>query len=142
MTDNELRYDDYQRLSAEGALVPVFREIPGDLLTPVSAFLALSARSERAFLLESVVGGERLARYSFLGRDPAETLVVRGPGDPFLPALRTRLGRPAAVGPGLPRFTGGAVGYLSYDRLRLFEPVPDRPWPSGLPLGSVLVHRS
>src|SRR5258707_14652261 len=121
MTDNELSYDDYQRLSAEGALVSVFREIPGDLKTPVSAFLALSARSERAFLLESVVGGERLARYSFLGRDPAETLVVRGPGDPFLPALRTRLGRPAAVCPGLPPVTGGAGGALPDCPAPLFE---------------------
>ena len=54
---NELTYDEYERLSMGGALVPVFREIPGDLKTPVSAFLSLAARSERAFLLESVVGG-------------------------------------------------------------------------------------
>jgi anthranilate synthase component I len=136
---NQLSYDDYERLSAEGALVPVFREIPGDLKTPVSAFLSLAARSERAFLLESVVGGERLARYSFLGRDPAATLEVRGDGvvvqdaegtrrEPqgLLPALRARLGRPAAEVPGLPRFTGGAVGYLAYDAVRLFERIPDR----------------
>src|SRR6266446_5998909 len=77
---NELTYDEYERLSAGGALVPVFREIPGDLKTPVSAFLSLAARSERAFLLESVVGGERLARYSFLGRDPVATLELRGDG--------------------------------------------------------------
>ena len=87
--------------------MPVFREMPGDLLTPVSAFLALAARSERAFLLESVVGGERLARYSFLGRDPVATLEVRGgrsscatpPGraseeTALLDALRARLVRP------------------------------------------------
>ena len=69
-----LAYDDYDRLSRGGGLVPVFREIPADLLTPVSAFLRLSARAERAFLLESVVGGERIARYSFLGRDPVATI--------------------------------------------------------------------
>src|SRR5258706_15844065 len=137
---NELTYDDYQRLSAEGALVPVFREIPGDLKTPVSAFLSLGARSERSFLLESVVGGERLARYSFLGRDPVATLEVRGDGvvvqdaggthrEPqgLLPALRARLGRPAAAGPGLPRFTGGAGGSLTYDPGPPFERTPGPP---------------
>src|SRR6185436_8679722 len=73
-----LSYDDYQRLSEGGLSVPVFRELPGDLRTPVSAFFSLGARSERAFLLESVLGAERLARYSFLGRDPIARLEVRG----------------------------------------------------------------
>src|SRR5260221_8646708 len=139
MTDNELSYDDYERLSAEGAVVSVFREIPGDLKTRVSAFLSWAARSGRAFRLESGVGGERLARSSFLGRDPAATLEVRGDGvvvqdaegtrrEPqgLLPALRARLGRPAAEVPGLPRFTGGAGGYLTYDGVRRFERIPDR----------------
>ncbi len=137
-----LAFEDYERLSAGGGLVPVYREVPGDLLTPVSAFAALSARSERAFLLESVVGGERLARYSFLGRDPAETIVVHGPDDDFLSAIRRRLGRPAAVVPGLPRFTGGAVGYLTYDAVRLFERIPDRHGPSAAPLASFSFYHS
>src|SRR5439155_955664 len=107
-----------------GGLVPVYREVPGDLSTPVSAFLALSPRSSRAFLLESVVGGDRIARYSFIGRDPAETVEARGPGDDLLGALRARMGAPAAEVPGLPRLTGGAVGYLSYDAVRLFERIP------------------
>ena len=135
-----LSFAEYERLSAAGGPVPVFREVPGDLWTPVSAFLALSARSERAFLLESVVGGERIARYSFLGRDPVLTIEAQGPArrgaagprdcatldEPLLDALRARLGPPAAEVPGLPRFTGGAVGYLSYDAVRLFETLPDR----------------
>jgi anthranilate synthase component 1 len=137
-----LSFEEYERLSDGGGLVPVFREIPGDLLTPVSAFLALEARSERAFLLESVVGGERLARYSFIGRDPVETVEVRGRGEEFLPALRRRLGQPAAVVPGLPRFTGGAVGYLTYDAIRLFENIPDRHTPGSLPLASFSFYRS
>ena len=58
---NALGYEEYERLSEGGRPVPVFRELPGDLRTPVSAFLSLAARSERAFLLESVLGGERLA---------------------------------------------------------------------------------
>ena len=75
---NALEYDEYARLSEAGRPVPVFREVPGDLRTPVSAFLSLASRSERAFLLESVLGGERLARYSFLGREPVARLEVRG----------------------------------------------------------------
>ena len=152
---NSLSYDQYDRLSAQGALVPVFREIPGDLKTPVSAFLSLAARADRAFLLESVVGGERLARYSFLGRDPVALLEVRGDGvvvkdaegarrEPqgLLPALRARLGRPAAEVPGLPRFTGGAVGYLTYDAVRLFERIPDRHRASDHLLASFAFYRS
>ena len=75
---NALGFEEYERLSEGGRPVPVFRELPGDLRTPVSAFLSLAARAGRAFLLESVLGGERLARYSFLGRDPVERLEVRG----------------------------------------------------------------
>jgi len=137
-----LSFEDYERLSGGGALVPVYREVPGDLSTPVSAFLSLSARAPRAFLLESVVGGERIARYSFIGRDPVETVEVRGRGDDLLGAIRARLGRPAAEVPGLPRLTGGAVGYLSYDAVRLFERIPDRHRPDGLPLASFSFYRS
>jgi anthranilate synthase component 1 len=134
-----LSYDEYQRLSEGGRPVPVFREVPGDLRTPVSAFLSLGTRARNAFLLESVVGGERLARYSFLGRDPVAMLEVtdgrvlfRDDGgehqlkEGLLDALRSRLRSHPAEIPGLPRFTGGAVGYLHYDAARLFERLPDR----------------
>jgi anthranilate synthase component 1 len=150
-----LSFAEYERLSAAGGPVPVFREVPGDLWTPVSAFLALSARSERAFLLESVVGGERIARYSFLGRDPVCTVEAQGDRVverrgaetrvldlPLLPALRAHLGPPAVEVPGLPRFTGGAVGYLSYDAVRLFEELPDRHPASEAPLASFSFYRS
>jgi anthranilate synthase component 1 len=137
-----LSFDEYERLSAGGGLVPVFREIPGDLLTPVSAFLALRGRSERAFLLESVVGGERVARYSFVGRDPVATVEARAGDVGFLGTLRSRLGPPAAEVPGLPRFTGGAVGYLAYDAVRLFERVPQRHGPSDAPVASFSFYRS
>jgi anthranilate synthase component 1 len=132
-------FDAYERLSQGGRPVPVFRELPGDLMTPVSAFRSLAARAERAFLLESVLGGERLARYSFLGRDPVGQLEVRGgrvlardrdgereEKEGLLTALRARLGPAPAEVPGLPRFTGGAVGYLTWDAARLFERLPDR----------------
>jgi anthranilate synthase component I len=150
-----LGYGEYERLSESGGVVPVFREIPADLLTPVSAFLALSARAERAFLLESVVGGERIARYSFLGRDPVATIEAHGGGvrvrgaegtrrvsGDLLSTLREALGRPAAEVPGLPRFTGGAVGYLSYDAARLFERLPDRHPPGARPLASFSLYHS
>ena len=150
-----LDFDEYERLSEGGGPVPVFREIPGDVLTPVSAYRALAGKAQRAFLLESVLGGERIARYSFLGRDPELTLEAQRDGiverrgretrritESLLPALRCRLGSPAAEVPGLPRFTGGAVGYLSWDAARLFERLPDRHAPTGEPLASFSFYRS
>ena len=101
-----LSFEEYDRLSAGGGLVPVYREVPGDLRTPVSAFLALSARSSRAFLLESVVGGERIARYSFLGRDPVETVEVRGRGDDLPRRAAIAPGRAGRRSAGLPCLTG------------------------------------
>jgi len=147
-----LSFEDYERLSEAGRLVPVFREIPGDLLTPVSAFLRTGAERDRSFLLESIVGGERVARYSFIGRDPVarvevtnagQTLVDGAPADAsLLDALREHL-RPTAVEvPGLPRFTGGVVGYLSWDAARLFERLPDRHPRSDWPLASFALYKS
>ncbi len=129
----------------EGTLVPVFREFYADLETPVSAYLKISARFPTDhFLLESVEGGEKWARYSFIGFDPhlrfradakgisirqgGETRNVPVTGDP-LDALAGILKeiryRPA---PGLPRLSGGAVGYIGYDYVRYLEKVGgDRP---------------
>jgi anthranilate synthase component 1 len=150
-----LSFEEYERLSQDGGLVPVFREIPADLLTPVSAFLGIQARSARAFLLESVVGGERIARYSFLGRDPVATIEVRGQevvvcdgegtrlvSEAPLSALRQRLGHSAVEIEGLPRFTGGAVGYLTYDAIRLFERIPNRHEPAALPIAAFSFYRA
>jgi anthranilate synthase component 1 len=115
-------------LASAGNLCPLYAEVPADLETPVSAFLKV-ARGRHSFLLESVEGGERLARYSFIGTEPYRILRsgggVSGDGsqeDPLV-AVETELGRfrPVAI-PGLPRFTGGAVGYLSYEVVRYFEP--------------------
>ncbi len=142
-------FEEYDRLSAGGGLVPVYREMPGDLMTPVSAFRAISARSQRAFLLESVAGGERLARYSFLGRDPVSTLEVRATapglplgGETLLAEVRARVGTSVADVPDLPRFTGGAVGYLTYDAVRLFERIPARHPPRNQPIASFSFYRS
>jgi anthranilate synthase component 1 len=119
---------DLPALARRGNLIPLCREVPADLLTPVAAFLRLQPGSRHPFLLESVEGGEAIARYSFLGRDPVA--VVRAGagaaegGDPVA-ALRAAL-RPwhAVRLPGMPRFTGGAVGYLSYDVVRTIERLP------------------
>jgi anthranilate synthase component 1 len=144
-----LAHHDYARLSEAGRLVPVYREVPGDLLTPVSAFLALGHGRQRAFLLESVVGGEQVARYSFLGRDPHQALELRASalheedaGPRFLDALRRSLVPGSVRVPGLPRFTGGAVGYLAYDAVRLFAPGLHRALPADAVLASFAVYRS
>ena len=106
--------------------------------TPVSAYLKV-ARGERSFLLESVEGGERLARYSFIGTEPYK-LVCTGPGQPDgdvdpLALIKQELERSTLVEvPELPRFHGGAVGYLGYEAMHHFEDVPSpEPDPLGLP---------
>ncbi|MFL2776612.1 MAG: anthranilate synthase component I, partial [Dehalococcoidia bacterium] len=111
-----------------GNLVPIYREINADLETPVSAYLKV-ARPPYSFLLESVEGGEHLARYSFIGTEP-DHLIETGPGrkdgevDP-LGILEDILSNYKVVKSGyLPRFMGGAVGYLSYEVVRYFEDIP------------------
>ena len=111
-----------------GNLVPIYREINADLETPVSAYLKV-ARPPYSFLLESVEGGEHLARYSFIGTEP-DHLIETGPGrkdgevDP-LGILEDILSEYKVVKSGyLPRFMGGAVGYLSYEVVRYFEDIP------------------
>ena len=104
-------------------LVPVVRERLADLETPVSAFAKLRPLGG-AFLLESAEGGERMGRYSFIGISPRELLAFTPDEDP-LATLRATLARyrrePVA---GLPRFSGGAVGFVSYEAVRRFERLP------------------
>ena len=106
----------------------VYKSILADLLTPVSAFLRVSTGSEKAFLLESVEGGGKIGRYSFIGIDPEKSF--EGSFDDFsrqFPDTRQ-------VPPGLPPFTGGAVGAFFYDLIRDFERLPDHgldPAPTG-----------
>ena len=103
-------------------LEPVVRERMADLETPVSAFAKLRGLGG-AFLLESAEGGERMGRYSFIGVAPRELIVTRD-GDPLL-ALRAAMSRYTRIGGvGLPRFSGGAVGYVGYEAARYFERLP------------------
>ncbi|MCX6024448.1 MAG: anthranilate synthase component I [Chloroflexi bacterium] len=118
---------DVIRLAAlgEGNLVPIYRELPGDLETPVSVFLKV-AQGPYSFLLESVEGADRWGRFSFIGTNPWKVLKTGGPGlpdgDPLLP-LEAELAKHRAIHvPGIPRFTGGAVGYLAWECFRHFEP--------------------
>ena len=120
--------DEVKALAGRGGnLVAIHREVIADLETPVSAYLKV-ARGRYSFLLESVEGGERLARYSFIGTEPYR-VVRSGPGlehdgDP-LRVVADELGRFKLVPvPGLPAFHGGAVGYLAYDAVRHFERLP------------------
>jgi anthranilate synthase component 1 len=136
-------FEEFTDLAQRGTFVPVCKEIVADLLTPVSAFLTFAEQSEYAFLLESVEGGEQVARYSFLGKDPFLILrardgkvLVERPGQSgetesekgFVPTLRELMaGFHAPFVPGMPRFTGGAVGYFGYDAAAWFEPVTLQP---------------
>jgi anthranilate synthase component 1 len=134
-------FDEFCALAARGNLVPVYREILADLETPVSAFLKLDHGGD-AFLLESVEGGEKWARYSFLGSAPERVLSckdgVLSDGPPAGPVATRRIADPLVAirevlqeyhpvpVRGLPRFAGGLVGYLSYDVVRAFERLPTR----------------
>jgi len=133
-------FETFKKLANEGNLIPVYREILADTETPVTALMKLVDRPH-LFLLESVEGGEKWGRYSFLGADLLATFRVRGDevvieengevqrrphrGDPLshLKELLSRY-RPVPVG-GLPRFFGGAVGFLGYDMVRYFERLPE-----------------
>ena len=120
--------EQFEKLADQGNLVPVYREINADLETPVSAYLKI-ARPPYSFLLESVEGGERIARYSFLGTEPYD-VIKTGPGqehgavDPLLPVEKAMSRFKAVRLPELERFDGGAVGYLSYEAVNYFERLP------------------
>jgi anthranilate synthase component 1 len=129
---------DFQRLSREHSLVPVTRVVAADLETPVSAFLKVAAEEPEAFLLESVEGGERVGRYTFIGIRPYKKMtakdgrihVVEGKkrreydGDIFVELKAALHGETPAKLEGLPPFTAGAVGFFSYDVVRSIETLP------------------
>ena len=119
---------EIRRLREHGNVIPAYKSVIADFLTPVSAFLKLEKDRPYAFLLESVEGGETVARYSFLGCDPFLICRYRR-GEPhaaFMENLRKTLQRFKSVAvPGLPPFTGGAVGYFGYDMVRVIENIPD-----------------
>ena len=113
--------EETRALAANHALIPVYREVLADMLTPVRAYTLLCPPGEPGFLLESVEGGERLARYSFIGVQ-ARPLDM-GDGNPLVALARVANEQTAPV-MGIPRFHGGAVGYLGYETARHFERLP------------------
>ncbi len=134
--------EEFAQTPSGYSVVPVYCSLLSDRHTPVSAFERLAAESRQAFLLESVIGGEKIARYSFLGIKPFATVVAEGPRttistpegerhvdgvDPLteLEGLLAQYRAPQLAG--LPRFVGGAVGYASYDLVRRYEKLDDPP---------------
>ncbi len=140
---------EFKKISRQGNLIPIFQEIIADLETPVSSFLKISGKSDYAFLLESVEGEEKIARYSFLSANPR--LIFKSKGRRIeITAVNTGHKAPKKVKSfvtnldpleevkkimseykfvdvkGLPRFCGGMVGYLGYDTVRFFEQLPDK----------------
>ena len=141
-------FDEFLKLSAKGNTIPVYRQLLADALTPVTAYQRLtspagSSSCEHAFLLESVVGGERIGTHSFIAANPEATFTVRRNEvtihRPPAPAETITSNDPLSVlaemmepykqvhRPDLPRFTGGMVGYAGYDMIRYYEDLPDAP---------------
>ncbi len=124
----------FLKLAETYDVVPVRRELTADTATPFTVWRALAASGRNPFLLESVEGGERVARFSFVGADPHRIVELRGgralvdgvprPGDPLDVLRRESDWGPVAPVDGVPPFCGGAVGYLGYDAVRLFESIP------------------
>src|SRR2546423_432219 len=143
-------FEEFVELARNASLVPVYRQLTGDTLTPVSAFCKIQ-EGDWAFLFESVVGGERVGRYSFLGSGPLlrfqafdrRVQILQSVTDPTAPRKHSlqELDHPdplklleekllayrAPHVPGLPRFSGGAVGYAGYDSVRYVENLPNPP---------------
>ncbi len=142
----------------QAGLVPIHRTIVADLDTPLTIFAKVAGNKEHAFLFESMEGGEKWGRYSFIGLDPLLTFESVGDqvtlsGDGFdtpevrdgvnpLDELRILLASfNASKAPGLPRFYGGAVGFLGYDMIRFIEEIPDSHVPLDIPDSSFIVPR-
>jgi len=148
--------ETFKNLAGEAGLVPVYREIVADLDTPLTIFAKVAAKDSHAFLFESLEGGEKWGRYSFIGFDPLLTFsssqermeIKRGgqtevrSGNP-LHELRNLLASFKAHQPEyLPRFFGGLVGYLGYDMVRFMERLPDIHAPLDLPDSSFMAPKS
>jgi anthranilate synthase component I len=132
-------FKTFSKLARQGNLVPVYETFTADLLTPVGAYLRIARDAKYSFLLESVEGGETIARYTFAGANPTEVFRARGRActlergdtetqsdeDPVERLRRlARRYRPVRL-PGLPPFVAGAIGYWAYDMVRLVEKIPD-----------------
>jgi len=130
-------FREFQRLAKQGNLIPVYDVFPADLLTPVSAYLRIAQGARYSFLLESVEGGEKIARYTFAGAHPEEVFrynagacVMESPDrfvweerDPF-PSCANASSAFSRSRCRIPPLVAGAIGYFSYDMVRLIERLP------------------
>ncbi|MHC4294623.1 MAG: hypothetical protein ACYSTL_03465 [Planctomycetota bacterium] len=141
-------FDEFLKLSEHGNTIPVYRELLSDALTPVMAYQRLAmpagfAPAAHAFLLESVVGGDRIGTHSFVAADPEATFIARREkikihragaeeqeitsSDPLGELAKMLAPYKQVHLPQLPRFTGGLVGYASYDMIRYYEKLSEGP---------------
>ncbi|HEY6191546.1 MAG TPA: anthranilate synthase component I [Bacteroidota bacterium] len=139
-----MTFEEFKELSQTYNVIPVSKRMLADTLTPVSAYLRLREGAACSFLLESVEGGERFARYSFLGRDPLAILKCKGKKTRIIEVRQSDSTRSERVSegnffeivnelvgryrqpplPSLPRFRGGLVGFIGYDAIRFIENIP------------------
>jgi anthranilate synthase component 1 len=150
--------ESFRQMAGQSGLVPVHRTIIADLDTPLTIYAKIAGDNSHAFLFESMEGGEKWGRYSFIGFDPlltfassADTVAItdktgigRRPQNRLNPLdeLRTLLASfNASTAPGLPRFYGGAVGFLGYDMIRFIEDIPDSNPQIDIPDSSFMVPR-
>ncbi len=138
-------FEEYKELADHGNVIPVYETLFADTETPVSVYLKVQNESRYSFLLESVEGGEKIGRYSFIGFNPFMSFSIRGKAfilqafhddvsvlptlvssdDDPLQALKKIFGHVKSVrSPGLPRLSGGAVGFFGYESARLVEDLP------------------
>ncbi len=152
----------FAEMMEQAGLVPLYRIIVADLDTPLTIFAKVAEKEKHAFLFESMEGGEKWGRYSFIGLDPllsfssvGDSVTLRRSGDatgvedkevregvnPFIELRELLASFNASIAPGLPRFYGGAVGFLGYDMIRFIEEIPDQHPPRDTPDSSFIVPR-
>lgn len=146
-----ISFNEFKDLSNYGNVIPIYKEILGDLETPVGAFLKFNKKP--SFLLESVIGGEKWARYSFIGINPSliiscdekkisikglDSETIKDVQDPLTDIEDILKGFKPVMVEGLPRFSGGLVGYIGYDVVKFFERIPDNPKPK-LPMPDIFL---
>src|SRR5882724_4618334 len=133
-------FEEFVELSKQGNIIPVSKSVTADLLTPVLAYLKIESDMAHAFLLESVEGGEKIARYSFIGCNPNQIIKAKGEVVEIIRGGESKKGKGRLIDvmrkvmekhkpvklPGLPPFTGGAVGYFAYDTVRWVENIPQK----------------
>ncbi|MCI5144036.1 MAG: anthranilate synthase component I [Candidatus Electrothrix sp. AR3] len=149
--------ETFSEMLGQAGLVPLHRTLVADLENPLTIFAKVAGQKRHAFLFESMEGGEKWGRYSFIGLDPLLTFKSRGQQitltdsqgqqtttdglEPFVELRRLLASFNASKAPGLPRFYGGLVGFLGYDMIRFIEEIPDQHSPLKIPDSSFIVPR-